>query len=197
MDEALVQQIVDELLSSLEPLDAQSAALLQFLKAKGLATDEEFAPFLDQAENTANVRWRAVKVRIAALISNAMKSAEQPAESTATNNPPIAAKPIAQAKQEERKNTEQPDEERAYEQRRKEQKTEEQRTKDKKQSQEGEKKNTQIERTDTALPPEQRANETPRSNQPLPESGEAPKENRLTNSDAPEAPSKNDAQEAA
>lgn len=98
MDEAQVQQIVDELLSSLEPLETQSSALLQFLKAKGLATDEELAPFLDQAGNTANVRWRAVKVRIAALISNAMKSAGQPTEPIATNNPLIAAKPVAETK---------------------------------------------------------------------------------------------------
>ena len=39
MDEQIVQQIFDELLSSLEPLDTQNAALLQFLKAKGIATD--------------------------------------------------------------------------------------------------------------------------------------------------------------
>ena len=39
MDEQIVQQIFDELLSSLEPLDTQNAALLQFLKAKGIATE--------------------------------------------------------------------------------------------------------------------------------------------------------------
>src|SRR5579864_1737360 len=71
MDEAIVQQIIDELLSSLEPLETQNAALLQFLKAKGIATDEELAPFLDQAGNASNIRWRAVRVRTAALISSA------------------------------------------------------------------------------------------------------------------------------
>ena len=78
MDEAIVQQIVDELLSSLEPLETQNAALLQFLKARGIATDEELAPFLEQAGNASNIRWRAVRVRTAALISSAMKPAEQP-----------------------------------------------------------------------------------------------------------------------
>jgi len=80
MDEAIVQQIVDELLSSLEPLETQNAALLQFLKARGIATDEELAPFLEQAGNASNIRWRAVRVRTAALISSAMKPAEQPVE---------------------------------------------------------------------------------------------------------------------
>jgi hypothetical protein len=77
MDQEQIQQILDELLSSFEPLETQSAALLQFLKAKGLATDKELAPFLEQAGNTASVRWRAVKVRTAALIASAMKPTEE------------------------------------------------------------------------------------------------------------------------
>src|SRR5579872_638266 len=82
MDEGIVKQIVDELLSSMEPIETQSGALMQFLKAKGLATDEELAPFLEQAGNAANVRWRAVRVRTAALISNAMKPADQDVQKT-------------------------------------------------------------------------------------------------------------------
>jgi hypothetical protein len=54
--------------------------VVQFLKAKGLATDEEFAPFLEQAGNIANVRWRAVRVRAAALIAQAMKAEEESSE---------------------------------------------------------------------------------------------------------------------
>ena len=56
MDEEILQQIFDELLSSFEPLETQTAALVQFLKAKGIATDEELAPFLEQAGNASNVR---------------------------------------------------------------------------------------------------------------------------------------------
>src|SRR5579872_4347583 len=66
----------------MEPIETQSGALMQFLKAKGLATDEELAPFLEQAGNAANVRWRAVRVRTAALISNAMKPADQDVQKT-------------------------------------------------------------------------------------------------------------------
>jgi hypothetical protein len=76
MDEAIVHQILDELLSALEPLDTHSAALLQFLKAKGIATDEDLAPFLEQAGNASNVRWLAARVRINSLISSAMKITE-------------------------------------------------------------------------------------------------------------------------
>jgi hypothetical protein len=88
MDEEIVKQIVDELLSSLEPIETQSVAILQFLKAKGIVSDDELAPFLDQAGNASNVRWRAVRVRTAALISNAMKSTEQPAQTTPAQNAP-------------------------------------------------------------------------------------------------------------
>ncbi len=76
MDEEIVHQILDELLSALEPLDTHSAALLQFLKAKGIATDEDLAPFLEQAGNASNVRWLAARVRINSLISSAMKITE-------------------------------------------------------------------------------------------------------------------------
>ena len=80
MDEQIIQDILTEVFSSLEPLDAQTSAILQFLKAKGLATDEELAPFLEQAGNASNVRWLAARVRIASLLSSALKPAEKPEE---------------------------------------------------------------------------------------------------------------------
>ena len=88
MDEEILKQIFDELLTSLEPLEAQNAALLQFLKDKGIATDEDLAPYLERAGNTSNVRWRAVRVRTAALISSAMKPADQPASPPAKDATP-------------------------------------------------------------------------------------------------------------
>src|ERR1700688_2318057 len=80
MDEQIIQDILTEVFSSLEPLDAQTSAILQFLKAKGLATDDELAPFLEQAGNASNVRWLAARVRIASLLSSALKPTEKPAE---------------------------------------------------------------------------------------------------------------------
>lgn len=80
MDEQIIQDILTEVFSSFEPLDAQTSALLQFLKAKGLATDEELAPFLAQARNASNVRWLAARIRLASLLSSALKPAEKPEE---------------------------------------------------------------------------------------------------------------------
>lgn len=98
MDEAAVLQIVDEFLSSLEPLDTQSAALLQFLKAKGITSDEELAPFMKQAGNASNVRWLAARVRIKSLISSAMKTEEpKPVEA------PVQQEQASKAEAEEQK----------------------------------------------------------------------------------------------
>ena len=97
MDEQLIHQIFDELLASLEPLETQNSALLQFLKAKGIATDEELAPFLEQAGNTANIRWRAVRVRTNALLNSALKPAEQSTEGGSAARPSASNKPSAQS----------------------------------------------------------------------------------------------------
>jgi hypothetical protein len=100
MDEQIVQQIFDELLSSLEPLETQNAALLQFLKAKGIATDEELAPFLEQAGNASNVRWLGARVRIRSLISSAMKPAEQPTENESAKSGAKSPEPAAEPSEE-------------------------------------------------------------------------------------------------
>ncbi|GAC1437225.1 MAG: hypothetical protein NVS1B11_30330 [Terriglobales bacterium] len=60
--------------SSLEDLETRSAAILLFLKDQGTATDEKLVPYLEQAGNTSNVRWRAARVRLGGLIASAMKS---------------------------------------------------------------------------------------------------------------------------
>src|ERR1700722_12377620 len=77
MDEKIVQEILHELLSSLETLDAQNMAVLQFLKDKGIANEKEFAAYLEQAGNASNVKWRAAGARIDYLVSGAIKAAEQ------------------------------------------------------------------------------------------------------------------------
>ena len=79
MDEKIAHQILDELLSSFEALETQSAAILQFVKAKGIASEEELAPYFQQAGEASSVRWRAARVRINRLASAAIKSAEQSA----------------------------------------------------------------------------------------------------------------------
>jgi hypothetical protein len=49
MDEEIVKQILDELFSSFEDSETQSAALLLFLKDQGIATEEKLAPYFEQA----------------------------------------------------------------------------------------------------------------------------------------------------
>ncbi len=70
-------QLLDELVSAFEDLETQSAGILQFLKAKGLATDEELAPYLKQAGDASNVRWRAARLRMDALLAAAITDVEK------------------------------------------------------------------------------------------------------------------------
>jgi flagellar biosynthesis/type III secretory pathway M-ring protein FliF/YscJ len=100
MDEKIIQDILTDVFSSLEPLDAHCSAILQFLKAKGFATDKELAPFLEQAENASNVRWLAARVRIASLLSSALKPPEQPAEAPAAKAKQAPEQPAENRKKE-------------------------------------------------------------------------------------------------
>ena len=80
IDEKIVQEILHELFASLEALDTQSAAILQFLKDKGIANEEELASHLKQAGEGSGVRWLALRVRIDYLLSSAINAAEQDAK---------------------------------------------------------------------------------------------------------------------
>ena len=106
MDDKLLQQVFEELLPSLEALDTKCAAILQFLKNKGIATDDELAPYFEQAGNASSVRWRAARVRINHLLSTPQAeekgkdketSSSQSAEKTAE---PSASKKSTEAKTE-------------------------------------------------------------------------------------------------
>jgi len=72
-----MQEMVHELFSSLEALETQSAAILQFLKDKGVVDKQELAPYLEQAGNASSVRWRAARVRIDYLISSTAEAEER------------------------------------------------------------------------------------------------------------------------
>jgi hypothetical protein len=84
MNENIAQEILHDLFSSLEDLETQSAAILQFLKSKGIASDQELAPFIEQAGNASSVRWRGVRVRIDYLLASAMKNAEESGKKEST-----------------------------------------------------------------------------------------------------------------
>jgi hypothetical protein len=78
MDEQMLQQAFEALFQALETSEAQSAAVLEFLKGKGIASDKEFAPYFDQASRASSVRWVAARARINRLLAAAMKPADKP-----------------------------------------------------------------------------------------------------------------------
>jgi len=90
----IVQEILHDLFSSMEALETQNTAILQFMKDKGIATDEELASHLEQAGNASSVRWRGVRVRADYLFASAIKAAEQAAE----KEPPKSAENKQEAK---------------------------------------------------------------------------------------------------
>jgi uncharacterized protein YdaU (DUF1376 family) len=77
MNVDLAQEMLNELGSSLQDLETQHAALLQFLKDNGVLTDEQFAPYLAKAAKISSVRWRAARVRLESLISSEREKEEK------------------------------------------------------------------------------------------------------------------------
>ena len=69
MNEESAQKVFAELFPYFEAVEAQSAAILQLLKEKGLATEEELAPYLEQAAKSSSVRWSAVRARMNYLLA--------------------------------------------------------------------------------------------------------------------------------
>ncbi|MGH9516510.1 MAG: hypothetical protein ACRD3P_12635 [Terriglobales bacterium] len=77
MDPKIVREILEDLIPSLETLEAKSTAALEFLKHEGIASDEKLAPYLEQAASASNVRWLGVRVRIERLLFAAEKDSAQ------------------------------------------------------------------------------------------------------------------------
>jgi hypothetical protein len=101
----IVQEILHDLFSSLEALESQNTAILQFLKDKGIATDEELASHLEQAGNASGVRWRGVRVRADYLFASAIKAAEQAAEKDSPKSAENKQEAKAATKQSDEKET--------------------------------------------------------------------------------------------
>ena len=68
MNNEAMKEVLNELFSHLERLETQNEAILQFLKEKKRVTDKQLAPYLEQAGNASNVKWRAARVRINHLL---------------------------------------------------------------------------------------------------------------------------------
>lgn len=69
MNDSPAHEVFRDLLGYLESLETQTGAILQFLREKGIATDEQLAPYLEQASSAASVKWRAVRVRMEHLFA--------------------------------------------------------------------------------------------------------------------------------
>jgi hypothetical protein len=80
VDEKIAHEVLDELFPALEALETQSAAILQFLKERKIANDNDLAPFLEKAANASNVRWRAARLRMERLFASANKAQEDTGE---------------------------------------------------------------------------------------------------------------------
>src|ERR1700730_14087326 len=63
-----LKEILGELFALLEAQETQSAAVLQFLRDQGIATDEKLAPYLEQAGRASNIKWLAARKRMEHLL---------------------------------------------------------------------------------------------------------------------------------
>src|SRR5450432_2446303 len=99
MDQKIVQEVLDELFPYFEAVETQSAAVMQFLKVKGMASEEELAPYVKRAENASSVRWRAARARISYLLSAAGEAREKVEEKQPEAKPHGHEKEKAEAAQ--------------------------------------------------------------------------------------------------
>ncbi|HMH79512.1 MAG TPA: hypothetical protein VK514_04780 [Candidatus Acidoferrum sp.] len=100
MDEKVAQLILDELFSSLEVLETQTAAVLQFLKEKAGSSDEQLAPYLEQAGKASSIKRRAARVRIDYLISEITNRPQKAVERDATQGEKKSPEPTVEKLQE-------------------------------------------------------------------------------------------------
>ena len=68
-----LKEILAELFALLEAQETHSAAILQFLKDQGIATDERLAPYLEQAARASNIKWLAARMRMEHLLTPIQK----------------------------------------------------------------------------------------------------------------------------
>ncbi len=105
MDETVLQEILDELFSTLEASETQNGAMLSFLKNRGVVSEEEFAPFLEGAAKASNVRWRATRARVNYLLSKAPEATEVSQETSSSANETKKNQYVAQQSPEEHKDS--------------------------------------------------------------------------------------------
>jgi hypothetical protein len=105
--EQMLKEIADELFSIFESMETQSGAIAMLLKGKGIASEEELAPFLQQAGDASSVKWLATRVRFDHLLSSIAKNIEESAKKE--NAKPPKEEPET-AKAEQKKPASEPEE---------------------------------------------------------------------------------------
>ena len=80
MDEEITQKLLHELFPYFEAMETRIDAILQFLKDKKIAPDEQLAPYLEEAGKASYVKWLATRLRVEHLLSLLMKEVEKPKE---------------------------------------------------------------------------------------------------------------------
>ncbi len=102
MDGNPAEQVINELFPYFEALETRSLAILQFLKDKGLTTDEQFAPYLEQAANASSVKWLAARVRVERLVASALREQKDSGKAEETKAEPQAGKKADESSEDKR-----------------------------------------------------------------------------------------------
>jgi trichohyalin len=85
---AQIQEVFNELFIHLEKLETMSEGILLYLKEKKRVTDKQLSPYMEQAGNASNVKWRAARVRVERLLT--AKDEESKAAASVNIRPEIA-----------------------------------------------------------------------------------------------------------
>jgi hypothetical protein len=86
-----MKEVLDGLFTLLESMETQNAAVLEFLKDQGVATDEKLAPYFDRAASASSVKWSAARARMAYLLAPPPKKATDQKEAPDAKEPPGTA----------------------------------------------------------------------------------------------------------
>lgn len=81
--EQIFKELIDDLVPRLEAAESQATMMLQLLKDKRIVSDDELAPYLQQAANASSVKGQAARLRFQHLADSAIKRIQQAAQETA------------------------------------------------------------------------------------------------------------------
>ncbi len=92
MDAKVIDEILDAILPPLEAAESQTTALTRFLRERGILTDDDFARFQEEAANAAEIRGRALRLRMHSLVTSVLEEIERTQKREAEKPAPIGQK---------------------------------------------------------------------------------------------------------